>query len=135
MFGHGCEVDTVDEAQRYAYAAKVCVSNWSKTNPLPRLFALPDDRGLVRPRRKASHGRQPLATTASHGQDDNIRDIMGMIAHRDGEFKLWQQNWDRPGLPEAWGSLLIDSWCEDDPSKSQDPESLQHFQLERTKNQ
>ena len=33
MFGQGCEVETVYAAQRYAYAAKLGVTNWSKTNP------------------------------------------------------------------------------------------------------
>ena len=145
MFGQGCEVETVYAAQRYAYAAKLGVANWSKTNPLPRLFALPEDRRLVRsgPKgkgkgkgkgketwkgREASHWRQSseLDQRALH-----IREVMGMIRVREGEFKLWQPKWNRPGPPEAWASSLINTWFEDDPSKSQEPDP-QAAQLQRT---
>ena len=151
MFGQGCEVETVYAAQRYAYAAKLGVANWSKTNPLPRLFALPEDHRLVRsgPKgkgkgkgkgkktwkgREASHWRQ-----SSWGPDQqeldqralHFREVMGMIRVREGEFKLWQPKWNRPGPPEAWASSLINTWFEDDPSKSQEPDP-QAAQLQRT---
>ena len=54
-----------------------------------------------------------------------------MIRVREGEFKLWQPKWNRPGPPEAWASSLINTWFEDDPSKSQEPDP-QAAQLQRT---
>ena len=131
MFGQGCEVQTVYAAQRYAYAAKLAVTNWSKTDPLPRLFKLPLDHRLVRPGPKSKGAGKG---TASHWRPDqqqedplevlqtlHIREVMGMIRKREGEFKLWQPKWNRPGPPEDWASSMITTWVGDGQSQEHDP--------------
>ncbi len=99
MFGQGCEVETVEMAYRYCLGAKIALRNWSKHRPLPRLFS--DQSGRLR--RKSP--RQPLAP-----EEAKIREVFGMIIPHDGEFKLWQPEWNRPGPAEPWASLKSDTW-------------------------
>ena len=56
---------------------------------------------------------------------------MGTFRLREGEFKLWQPKWNRPGPPEAWASSVINTWLEHDPIECDEPDP-QAAQLQRT---
>ena len=58
-----------------------------------------------------------------------VHEVLGMIFKHDGEFKLWQREWVRPGPPPAFASRSIDTWVSGSESAIGDTQV--HPQLRR----